>query len=75
MAGGFPHFRVHDDGGVESNDIFAMLDDILPPGFADVAFEFTAERAVVPETVYTAVDFGALKDESPSLAQRRQCFH
>ena len=75
MAGSFPDFGVHDDGAVEADDVFAALDGGFPPAFFDVALQFDAERAVVPEAVNAAVDFRGLENKAAALAERGQSIH
>jgi uncharacterized RDD family membrane protein YckC len=75
MPAGPPNLRVHEDGGFESGDIIALADDIIPPEIFDVAFEFGAERAVIPEAVDAAVDFGGWVDEAAAFAERHDFFH
>ena len=74
VAGGLPDARVHDDRGVEADDVLTAVDGEAPPGVADVALELGAHRAVVPEAVDAAVDFGAGEDEAAALAQRDDGF-
>ena len=75
VAGGFPDFRVHDDGAVEADDVFAALDGGFPPAFLDVALQFDAERAVVPEAVDASVDFRGLENKAAALAERGEGIH
>src|SRR5271170_43722 len=70
MAAGLPDERRHDDGGFETGHVFALAGHGVPPQFLDVALELGAERAVVPEAVDAAVDFGGLKHKAAPLAQR-----
>lgn len=70
-----PDFRRHDDGGFEADDVVAAAGHGGPPEFLDVAFEFGAERAVVPESVYATVDFRRLKNKAAPFAQRHDFFH
>ena len=70
VAGGLPDARVHDDRGVEADDVLAPLDGVVPPGVADVALELRAHGAVVPEAVEAAVDLGGGEDEARALAER-----
>src|SRR5208337_623855 len=70
VAAGLPDFRRHDDGGFEADDVVALAGHGIPPKFLDVALEFRAERAVVPQAVDAAVNFGRLKNEPAPLAQR-----
>jgi hypothetical protein len=51
------------------------LHHVAPPRFFDVALQFDAQRAVVPEAVDAAVNLARLKQETASFAQRNQLFH
>ena len=75
MAAGLPDFGVHDDRGFEADDIIAALRHGAPPEILDVAFKLRAERAVIPEPVDAAVDFGGLEDKAPAFAQGDNPFH
>ena len=75
MAGSLPDGGMHDDGRVEADDVFAGAYHGLPPGVLDVALEFGAEGAVVPEAVDAAVEFGGLEDEAAPLAEGCKDFH
>ena len=75
MAGGFPHTRVHNNRAIQADHVIAGANHVVPPGVFDVAFEFDAERAVIPKSADTAIDFARRKDESSALAQRHQLFH
>ena len=56
MAGSFPHFGVHEDGGVEALDV-AALSHGAPPGVLEIAQHLDSERAVVPAAVQAAINF------------------
>ena len=75
MAGGFPDARMRDDRAVNADDVGATADGVVPPRVADIAFEFGAHRAVIPEAVDAAVDFAGLKDEAASLAEGDDLVH
>src|SRR5204863_3913043 len=66
---------MHDDAGFEAGDVVARLGEAAPPVVFDVAFELGAERAVVPEAIDAAVDFGGLKDEPAPFAEGNNLFH
>ena len=68
MAAGFPDLRRHDDGRFEAGDVVALAGHGVPPEFLDVALEFRAERAVIPEAVDAAVNLGGLKHKPAPLA-------
>ena len=70
VARGHPHLRVHEDPGVQPDDVVALLDHAPPPGALDVVLELDAEGPVVPDGVDAAVDLGARVDEAAALAER-----
>src|SRR5689334_10449749 len=78
-----PHLRIHDDGAIEPDhrDFLPIRSrrrvahHVLPPCFLDVALQFDAEWAVVPETVDSAVNFARLEDEPTPSAQGHELFH
>src|SRR6266404_8259020 len=75
VAAGFPDFRVHDDRGVQANNVIAQLRHRAPPRFLDIPFELRAQGAVIPKPIQTAVDFGGLKNEPAALAQGDNLLH
>src|SRR5882724_58978 len=75
MTAGFPNPGMHNDRGFEPDHVFAQEGHGPPPGILDIAFEFSAERAVIPESVKATVDFGRLKNQALSFAQRNDFLH
>ena len=65
-----PDLRMHQDAGVQANDVVALLDHGAPPGALDVVLELDAERPVVPHGVDAAVDLAAREDEAATLGER-----
>ena len=63
-----PDLRVHQDPGVEADDVVALLDHRPPPRPLDVVLELDAEGAVVPHGVDAAVDLARGEDEAAPLA-------
>ena len=70
VAGRHPDLGVHEDAGVEADDVVALLDHRPPPGPLDVVLQLDAERAVVPDGVDPAVDLAAREDEAAPLRER-----
>jgi hypothetical protein len=58
VAGCHPHLGMHEDPGIEPDDVVALLDHGPPPRALDVVLELDAERSVVPDGVDPAVDLG-----------------
>ena len=83
MARGDPDLRVHDDRGVDADDVDGVaigtdqlaLDHIVPPRVLQVPLERCAHRAVIPEAVDAAVDLGGLEDESAAAAEGDDVVH
>ena len=48
---------------------------VLPPGILDILAQFDPERAVIVKSIYSAVDLGGLKNESPSLTEGNDVIH
>ena len=69
VARGLPHLRRHEDGGVEADDVVAVLDHGPPPRLFDVALEQHAEWPVVPGRPEPAVDLARREDETPAFGQ------
>ena len=64
-----------EDGAVESEHVVAFLHGFTPPEVFEVAFEFCAERAVIPAAIESAVEFSSLKNEAAAFAQRYDFLH
>ena len=75
MTGCNPDLRVHQDGAVQTDVVWGLLDKAFPPGAFDVVFQLNTQRTVVPCVGKTSVDFGACKDKASAFAQRNDFFH
>ena len=64
VAAGDPDFGMHQDSGFDADHVIAFLDHSAPPGLFDIAFQFYAERPVIPATGYAAVDFTIGENEA-----------
>src|SRR5581483_10102835 len=71
VARRLPHSGRHEDGGVEADDVVAVLDHRPPPRLFDVALEQHAQGAVVPRGPEPPVDLARREDEpAPPRAAR-----
>ncbi len=52
-----PHFRIHEDGRVNSDVVGAFLNEFFPPGVLDIVFKFHTQGAVIPRVGKSPVDF------------------
>ena len=75
MAGGFPHARMHEDRGVEADDVVVELCHLLPPEARDAVLQLDAHGTVVPSSRLPAVDFRRLEDEAAPLGQGDDLLH
>src|ERR1051326_2536189 len=75
MAAGFPNAGMHDNRCLQADDIFSELNHCAPPMVFDVPLKFGPQGSVIPKTLRPAVDFGGLKNEAPSFAERNDFFH
>ena len=75
MTRGLPDPGVADDGRIESFDVVAGLDHLVPPEVFDGALHPRTVGAVIPETVDAAVDFRARENEPAPLAQADDLIH
>ena len=69
MPARLPHPGRHQDGGVEADDVVALLHHRPPPGLHHVALEQHAERPVVVGRPEPAVDLARREHEAPPLGQ------
>ena len=75
VTGGHPDLGVHDDAGVDANDVVAQLDDAAPPGALDVVAQRDAQRPEVVDPLDAAVDLARLIDEAAALRQGHELLH
>ena len=75
VSGGLEDLLHGEDGAVESEHVVAFLHGFTPPEVFEVAFEFCAERAVIPAAIESAVEFSSLKNEAAAFAQRYDFLH
>ena len=71
----FPGFGMHKNSRVQSDHIVAILNHGLPPGRLDIAFEFRADRTIVPGPVKAAINFGRRENKTAAFAERNNFFH
>ena len=69
VAGGLPHLRWAEDGGIDQYDIIALLNHGANPCVFHIAQQQRAEWAVVVRGSEAAVDLGRGVDESPAFAE------
>ncbi len=75
VAARLPDPGVHEDGGVEADDVVPQLDHRPPPGVLDVALQEDAEGPVIPGRPEAAVDLAGREDEAAPLAQVDHALH
>ena len=75
VAGGDPGLWIHDDGGVDADDIVAQLDHAAPPGAFDVVAQRDPQRAKVVHALDAAVDLARLIEKAPPLRERDELLH
>src|SRR6185437_1020704 len=54
MPGRNPNRAMHQNGGIESDDIVARGDIVTPPGVLDIAEQFHAQRPIIPRAIKAA---------------------
>ena len=64
-----------EDRSVHTDDVLTFENILTPPEFFDVTLELCSQRAVVPATVKTSVEFSRLEDEAFPFAERDDFFH
>ena len=74
MARGLPRLGMHEDRGVDADDVLVQFDHRIPPISLDVVLQLHAVLTVVVHGSQTVVDFARRKHESVLLAVRYQLF-
>ena len=69
VTGRDPDLRVHEDPGVEPDDVLAFLDHRPPPSALDVVLQLDPERTVIPDGIDAAIDLARWEDEATPLRQ------
>ncbi len=75
MTGSDPNLRVHQDGAVQADIVWALLNKAFPPCAFNIVFQLYTKRTIIPGVGETAVDFGTSKNEASALAQSNDFFH
>src|SRR5262249_4292772 len=75
VAGGHPDQRMHDDRGLEADDVVPEVHDVTPPEATDVAPERHAVRSVVVQSADSAIDLAGRVYEPTALGKRRDLLH
>src|SRR5918998_534066 len=75
MTARLPRARMHENRRVEPLNVVAHADHGVPPAVLQIALQLDPERTVIPDGSRAAVNFGRLKDEAASLAQRHELVH
>ena len=63
------------DATIQSDHIFTRCDEIAPPRFLDLSFQFATDGTVIVKAGVAVVDFATGKDQSPSFAQTNNLVH
>src|SRR5262249_53349441 len=69
VAARLPHLGRHEDGGVEADDVVAILHHRAPPGVLHVALQEDAERPVVPGRAESSGDLRRWEHQAAPLGQ------
>ena len=69
-----PHLWVGDERRIDADHVVAVAHHRPPPGVADVALEFDAERAVIVGVSETAIDLGGGEDKPAALGEGNDRF-
>ena len=66
---------MHENRGIESDDVVVHLCHFLPPEITDVVLEIHTHRTVVVSTVETTIDLTGLEYEAAATAKRYDFIH
>ena len=68
MARSLPRLGVHEDRGVDADDVLVQFDHRIPPISLDVVLQLHAVLTVVVDGAQTVVDLARREDEAVLLA-------
>jgi hypothetical protein len=66
---------VHQDAGIQTNHIIALLNHSLPPGLLYIPLQRYTQGTVVPATGKPSVDFTTGEDETTPPTEGYNLFH
>src|SRR3989344_711933 len=69
-----PYFRIHQQGRINSDDIIALIDKLVPPRIFNILFQFNAQWTIIPRIGQTAVYFRAREYKATALAEGNYFF-
>ncbi len=75
VTGSLPDSRVHQDRGIDTFHVLALVNHPAPPALLHISFELDSQRSVVPDGPGPSIDLGGLEDEAAPLAQRHELVH
>ena len=70
VSGSNPHLAGQNHRGVQTNNVCAAANHVVPPLTFDVLFEFYTQRAVVPGGASTAINLTAGENKAAALGKR-----
>ena len=75
MPRSLPHSAVHKYSRVHAERVFALLNELFPPGAFDVVLYFHAYGAVIPRVAHSAVNIAAGENYPSRFAKIDEFFH
>src|SRR5215213_1321650 len=75
MSRRLPNARMHQNAGIEPDDVPTLVDESAPPQLFDIAFELNSKRPVVPGVCQTTINVRARENEPAALAERGNLIH
>src|SRR5438132_2253140 len=75
VTGRHPDLRVHENAGIDTDDVVAQLDHAAPPGTLDIVAQRDSQRAEVVHALDAAVDLARLIEKAPPLRERDELLH
>ena len=70
MTGGFPCRRVHEDSGIDTDDVLMQQGHRIPPITLDIVLQLYAVLTIVIHCAETVIDLAGRKNETVLLAMR-----
>jgi hypothetical protein len=75
MSTGHPGLGMHNDAGIDTHHVIALVNYSSPPGIFDVTLQLHSQWSVIPATPQPSIYLAAGEDKTTPLTQRDNLLH